>query len=264
MGTTGSDLDVVVCWDDHHDDAASGSSSRRSESLEGQTTGVQGRHQAPAYSIQRLAAALRRERRWVRVAKVLDRGKLPIIKVRARAHMTTDARIASRRGVSMNAHAVVSRGCSHLLVAKLPTIFKFSISVFYKQAEARADVDWDALSNSKHNRSLSGGAAAGDDDAWPPGCPTVSLDISMLAPGHTGLVSTAFVKELVAQLPPLRSLCLVTKQLLKATKLRSLACSLDGSRARLCLCVRAPALFLLAGLLLRLSDFVTFVWLVIF
>jgi hypothetical protein len=46
----------------------------------------------------------------------------------------------------------------------------------------------------------------------------VSLDISVLAAGHTGLVSTAFVKELVAQLPPLRPLCLATKQLLKATK----------------------------------------------
>jgi hypothetical protein len=72
MGEKGSDLDVVVCWD--------GESGSRSDAAAGQA-GEQGRDRAPTYSVQRLAAALRRERRWVRVAKVLDRGKFPIIKV---------------------------------------------------------------------------------------------------------------------------------------------------------------------------------------
>ena len=137
MGEKGSDLDIVVCWDE--------SGSRNGDKDE-ESDSIQGRYQAPAYSVQvnnavvccvgrlmkwhelvalgvalsifltsivlqitvrlftlsieaapviktstvtpfqcimaqRLAAALRRERRWVRVAKVLDRGKLPIIKV---------------------------------------------------------------------------------------------------------------------------------------------------------------------------------------
>jgi len=79
----------------------------------------------------------------------------------------------------------------------------------YCQAEARVDVPSSKSGSSKDS------AAANADDQWPPGCTTVALDISMFVPGHTGLVSTAFVKELVAQLPPLRPLCLVTKQLLK-------------------------------------------------
>ena len=129
------------------------------------------------------------------MAKVLDRGKLPIIKV-WRERLRTCLFLRLFLCSSVFAPRVVCSNCRGCV-----------------QAEARVDAP------SNNSGSGKDSTATTSDEEWPPGCTTVALDISMFVPGHTGLVSSAFVKELVTHLPSLRPLCLVTKQLLKVRRL---------------------------------------------
>jgi hypothetical protein len=71
MGLTGSDLDVVVCWDSVF--AQSDSSEvvvSPSLSVGSSGSSLCSGTMSPIYCVQRLAAFLRKEHHWIRVTKV--------------------------------------------------------------------------------------------------------------------------------------------------------------------------------------------------
>uniref|UniRef100_A0A7S2SJ60 Polymerase nucleotidyl transferase domain-containing protein n=1 Tax=Rhizochromulina marina TaxID=1034831 RepID=A0A7S2SJ60_9STRA len=102
-----SDLDVVVCWDMTTGDYET-------------SLGVGVRTMSPCYCVQRLAAHLRSERDWIRVKKVLDRGRVPIIKAvgyDGDEEIEVDLSMHSQSHTGITSTAFVSE-----LVASLPPL----------------------------------------------------------------------------------------------------------------------------------------------